>query len=584
MVTTVLPGSLTPVSKQLPLSEAISGFVRPGMTLHLAGGIGGPGAAMAEIIRQFHSKAPAFTVILSTVTGHALSLIHAKLVKKVVCAVCAEISTTARPAKVVQRAYAEGSLELENWSLLSLQQRLMAGAYGVPFMPTRSLLGSSIASDNADSFQAIVDPFGSGSTTGIVKALTPDLSIVHGCVSDAQGNTLLLSPTGEDQWGPFAAKEGVIAVVEKLVATDYIRAHSSLTKIPGHLVRAVCVAPFGLHPYSCPNPGIPDFEPYEMDVSFLHELGSASKSPAALDAWLDKWILGNASHEEYLKSLGKLCLTQLASRSRRPALSPSAEVQEAPRTAGPPATTMMLIAAAREIVRIVRTSGYKTILAGAGIGANAAFLAHSMLIAEGYELDLVTGNGQIGYTPVIGEPILATEVGVRSSKMLTDTVTAQGLLVGGANNRCLSVLGAGQIDKFGNINSTLGADGQFLVGSGGANDALSACESIVLADQSRDRFVDKLSYVTGVGSKVSTVVSSLGVMRKDATSRELRLIGCFSTVEETDLPAKISAISNNCGWMLAVSPDVVELPQPSLEELKCLSQLSTRTITDNTNQ
>ena len=569
------PGSIEPGVKLASIGAAIARFVRPGMTLHLAGGIGGPGAAMAEIIRQFRGRSPAFTVILSTVTGHGLGLIHAKLVKKLVCAVCAEISTTARPAKVVQRACADASLELENWSLLSLQQRLMAAAYGLPFMPTRSVLGSSIAEDNADAFQVMSDPFGSGTTIGVVKALTPDLSIVHGCVADAQGNTLLLSPAGEDLWGPFAAREGIIAIVEKLVSTDYIRRHSALTRIPGHLVKAVCVAPFGLHPYSCPNPGIADFEPYEMDVGFLAELGTAAKTPAALDAWLDQWIIGKASHQDYLDALGDVRLASLSSGSRQPEAATPLQVasQQAPTQFS--ATDMMVIAAAREIVRAVRSSGHKLILAGAGVGANAAFLAHRQLQEEGYELDLITGNGQVGYTPIPGESILATEAGVRSSKMLTDTVTAQGLLVGGANNRCLSVLGAGQIDKFGNINSTLSADGQFLVGSGGANDALNASEAIVLLNQSRDRFVEQLAYVTGVGAKVSTVVSTLGVWRKTDSSAELQLAGCYASADTASLADHVAQISANCAWAVQVGPTLAELALPSAEELEFLYQLTT---------
>ena len=134
-----------PNGKVLPLEEAVRRHVKPGMTLHLAGGIGGPSAAICEVIRQFRGRRPGFQPIQSTVTGHALHLIHCGLLKKMLFAACMEIGDGARPSRVFQKAYKEKRLETENWSLCSLQQRLMAGAMGAPFMPTRSILGSNFS-------------------------------------------------------------------------------------------------------------------------------------------------------------------------------------------------------------------------------------------------------------------------------------------------------------------------------------------------------------------------------------------------------------------------------------------------------
>ena len=57
---------------------------------------------------------------------------------------------------------------MENWSLCSLQQRLMAGAFGFPFIPTNSVSGSNIASENRDHFMEMNDPFGSEKNTGFL--------------------------------------------------------------------------------------------------------------------------------------------------------------------------------------------------------------------------------------------------------------------------------------------------------------------------------------------------------------------------------------------------------------------------------
>jgi hypothetical protein len=58
--------------KVLPLGEAIKRYVKPGIKLHLAGGIGGPSAAICEIIRQYWHQTPQFTLIQSTLAAHLL--------------------------------------------------------------------------------------------------------------------------------------------------------------------------------------------------------------------------------------------------------------------------------------------------------------------------------------------------------------------------------------------------------------------------------------------------------------------------------------------------------------------------------
>jgi acyl CoA:acetate/3-ketoacid CoA transferase beta subunit len=450
----------------------------------------------------------------------------------------------------------------------------MAGAFGVPFMPTRSVLGSSIAEDNKASFKAIDDPFGSGSKVGLAGALLPDISIVHGCVADADGNTIMCAPYGEDLWGALASKGGAIVTVEKIVPAEFVKKYAALVKIPSYAVNAVVAAPLGLHPFSLANPGISDLDPYEKDVDFLNVLYEASASEHALDEWIKEWILHCENHEHYLNKLGENRIADLKEKavSVRSESVPSSELQYGDDAEFEP-REMMLIALAREILGSVEKHGHKLVLAGAGAAATAAFLAYYQLKSAGFELG--TGNGQIGYTPVPGEPILASEAGVRRSKMLTDTIMMQGVFVGGENNRCLSILGAGQMDKHGNINSTKTSKGKFLVGSGGANDALNAREAIVCLDQSKDRFVDRLAYVTGRGIAVTTVVSTMGVFKKPGPQDELHLVACFPNPHAHSLEERVKEIRNHCGWDLKAAPVVEEVPRPSPEELQLLRWIKT---------
>ena len=240
---------------------------------------------------------------------------------------------------------------------------------------------------------------------------------------------------------------------------------------------------------------------------------------------------------------------------------------------------MMLVALAREIVRSVRASGHRVILSGAGTRGVAAFVAYHQLKAQGYEVELITGNGQMGFTPLPGMSIQSTEAGVRSCKMLTDTVMAQGVFVGGRHNKCLSVLGAGQIDRHGNINSTVTSKGQFLVGSGGANDAMNAREVIVALDHAKDRLVEELPYVTGKGGAVTTVVSTVGILRKPAGGEELLLDACFPDVGSASLDERIRAARERCGWTLNTAASVEEVAAPGQGELELLRWLLSSPVT-----
>jgi acyl CoA:acetate/3-ketoacid CoA transferase alpha subunit/acyl CoA:acetate/3-ketoacid CoA transferase beta subunit len=560
--------------KLLPLEEAIKRYVKPGMTLHLAGGFGGPSAAICQIIREYQGKNPEFTLIQSTLSGHALNLAHCQLIKKLIFTACVDISDSARPSKIIQKAYEKKRIELENWSLCSLQQRLIAGALGFPFFPNQSILGSSIAVENKEFFRQIADPFEPQTKVGIVKSLNPDISIVQGCVADVQGNTILSVPYGDDLWGSLASTNGVLMTVEKIVSTDFIRKYSSLVKIPNFIVEAVSLAPMGMHPFSLVNPGISDFDDYGTDIPFLKDLHKASLDDATLDAWIKEWVIDCPTQEQYLTKLGSekiLGLKKIGKETQLnefsyPAPSPSSQTDYT-------AEEMMLIVLSREVMGSVKRSQHGIILVGAGSRAIAAWLAYYQLRAEGYEIELITGNGQIGYTPQPGESFLQSPSGIRSSKMLTDSVMTQGVFVGGRNNKCLSVLGAGQIDSYGNINSTKTSGNQFLMGSGGANDAASAREVIVVLDQSLNRFVETLPYITCRGDRVTTVVSTMGVYRKRGRGEKLHLAAYFPDPQIPTSEQKIKQIQDYCGWPLMVAAKVEEIPKPTPTELQLLRWL-----------
>jgi acyl CoA:acetate/3-ketoacid CoA transferase alpha subunit len=289
-------------SKVVSLHHAIEDNITPGMTVHISLQAG---AATCELTRQFWGHDSDFTLIMNMIGGHhALSLIHGGLVKKLIFATCADIYPRPYPNPVIQRAFKNNTCELENWSMLSLTQALMAGALNLPFTSTRSVIGSSLAEDNKHAIRVVEDVFGSGEQIGLIKSLCPDISIIHGWAADPLGNLILPGPP-RDAWAAKASRNGIIACVEKIVSEDFIRRHSLLVKIPGSLVNAVCETPFGAHPQNMSAQSLPEFEGYGLDHEFLKALRKATEDSDVCSQWVKEWILDCRSHQDYLNKLGK---------------------------------------------------------------------------------------------------------------------------------------------------------------------------------------------------------------------------------------------------------------------------------------
>src|SRR3990172_6159613 len=185
-------------SKLTTLAEAIRRHIRPGMAIQASGE---SGASLRELVRQFYGTKPHFTLLIEQPGGtHALLAVHAGLVKRLVFTNCSDIYPAPSPNPIVQRAFRAKEVAFENWSVLTFMFRLMAGALGIGFMPTRSMVGSDAALENADSLKVIDDPFDSGKKLGLVKGFNPDLAFVHGLAADAYGNTIAPPWSASSRW------------------------------------------------------------------------------------------------------------------------------------------------------------------------------------------------------------------------------------------------------------------------------------------------------------------------------------------------------------------------------------------------
>jgi acyl CoA:acetate/3-ketoacid CoA transferase beta subunit len=160
-----------------------------------------------------------------------------------------------------------------------------------------------------------------------------------------------------------------------------------------------------------------------------------------------------------------------------------------------------------------------------------------------------------------------------TAKMISDSLDLHGVGAGGINSRCLGVLGAGQIDKNGNINSTIirsrkGND-IYLAGAGGGNDIASlAQEVVVVAVHRANRMVKNVRYITCPGTHVSTLATNDGLYVK--SDSEFILKAYFPKPDMPEEKERINEIIRTCGWDLRTVPELEKLSPPTSKELGLL--------------
>ncbi len=238
----------------MSMGEAVNKFVEPGDLLFLGGAIHGtPNAAVREIVRQRINHL-SIIFVLNNVTP----LIGEGLVDTVHTAYS---MTDEKRSYALKRAREKfnTTITFKEYSHFGLALGLFAGYMGIPFMPTRCQLGSDMMKYN-DYIQSIDCPF-EGGTIGVVKAIVPDVGIIHVQRCDAEGNAQRWGSMGVDFEG-INASRNVIITTEKIVDNDVIRRDPNRTLIPGFRVNAVVEQPFGAYPThlaGCYNAGSAGF-------------------------------------------------------------------------------------------------------------------------------------------------------------------------------------------------------------------------------------------------------------------------------------------------------------------------------------
>lgn len=244
------------------------------------------------------------------------------------------------------------------------------------------------------------------------------------------------------------------------------------------------------------------------------------------------------------------------------------------------ADEMMTIAAAR----MIRNGA--VCFVGIGLPSAAANVAR---LTHAPDTVLIYESGTIGAKP----PVLPLSIGDGELSETADAVVSipeifAYWLQGGRVD--LGFLGAAQIDRFANINTTVIGDyhkpSTRLPGAGGAPEiAASSKEVLITLRHNKRAFVEKLDFVTSgghmqggdsrermrlPGKGPTAVITDLGILTPDPVTRELTLTSLHPGV-------KVEKVVENTGWALKVAPKLETTPPPNESELRALRDLNERT-------
>jgi acyl CoA:acetate/3-ketoacid CoA transferase beta subunit len=308
-------------------------------------------------------------------------------------------------------------------------------------------------------------------------------------------------------------------------------------------------------------------EPYGEDLQFWTEVRDASRGDD-FDDWIRRWVLDVESQEQYLAQLGDERIAVLRRRSEVDSwlddeVAHPVDV-DAPTNDWERAATF----GARVLADRILATGADGVLAGAGVANLATWLAVEAARARGSSCVLTAELGLWGYEPTPADPFVFNHRAFPSSTMLGDSSEVLGMIVPGPGTTALACLGAAIVDVEGNIDSTVVPGRAFLVGSGGGNDVAAAADEVVLMTTlTPRRTVERVPYVTSPGTRVSHLVTDLGVFRKGADGRFV-LVALADGDASAD--ERIAEIRARCNWELVVSPELEELDPPTTDEVTAL--------------
>ncbi len=289
--------SKTLVDKRMSEAQAVSRFIHDGdyLGIELYGTVRCPMSVVREVIRQGKKDlrlAGQGVIELDLLLGAGLvSALDLTYIGLEVYGV----------SNCLRREVENGRIKtLLEWSNAGLVWRFKAAAMGIPFLPTRSMLGTDTLKYSAA--KVVKDPF-TGDPICLVPALILDVGIIHVHRADEYGNAQIDGISGFAAEMARASKTLIISA-EEIVDCENFRCHPDRTIIPYYLVDAVVHAPFGSHP------GEMCYQ-YRRDEALIKEWVKASETEENTQSYLEKYIYNIQDHQQYLDLIGRQRLESL---------------------------------------------------------------------------------------------------------------------------------------------------------------------------------------------------------------------------------------------------------------------------------
>jgi acyl CoA:acetate/3-ketoacid CoA transferase alpha subunit len=285
-----------PVEKVVEEREAVEKFVSDGdyIVYDFSSLTRGPQALIREIIRQRKKE---------LWIGAEFTLHESPLLVGGGCATKIDVGFLGY-GSYIGDAVCKGKVKVFEWTNGGIAARILAGSRGIPFIPTRDLLGS----DNVEYSGAVVaeDPF-TGEPVCLLPALNPDVALIHVHQADVFGNCRIFGTNLFALEASMASKK-VIVSTEEIVDHEEFRKEPQRTTIPYFCVDAVVHMPFGAYPGCMPGR-------YELDLDHIGLLNSI-KTDEEMEKYLEEYVYGVKNHEEFLdRKVGSARLKELIRRA-----------------------------------------------------------------------------------------------------------------------------------------------------------------------------------------------------------------------------------------------------------------------------
>lgn len=290
---------MTQENKVMSMKDAIEKLVNDGDTIYLGGFIQGePYAAIHEIIRQEKRD---LTVSKAAGIVHIDMLIGAGCVKRLITSYL--WNPIPKSAHAFRRALEEGfphPIELEEYPLLAITVAYFAGSVGLPFVATKTMLGTDFVRNYSflgeGKFKVIESPF-NGEKVCLIPGLKHDVGIIQAQRADEFGNTQAWGLLGSTKYGINSCRK-IIVCVEEIVPSDVIKKDPNRTLVPGFRVDAVVEEPWGSYPSYVQGY-------YDRDFRFFPHYERETRSIEDFNQYLEEWVYGVRDRKEYMEKIGQ---------------------------------------------------------------------------------------------------------------------------------------------------------------------------------------------------------------------------------------------------------------------------------------